>query len=67
VDPAFWLAAFTLARAHDARGDRTAARRSYEQALRLIGGDAERHEPLLEQIDPGDIAAACRARLEVLR
>jgi chemotaxis protein methyltransferase CheR len=66
VDPTFALAAFTLGRAHDARGDDTAARRAYEQALRTLDPDDDRHELLLQQVDLGDIAAACRARLGTL-
>jgi tetratricopeptide (TPR) repeat protein len=63
VDPSFGLAAFQLGRAHDAAGDGGAARRAYEQALRTLDPDDERHEPLLQQIDLEDVAAACRARL----
>jgi chemotaxis protein methyltransferase CheR len=67
VDPAFALAAFTLGRAHDALGDLAAARRSYQQALRTLEGSDERHEEILQQVDLGDVAAACRARLAALR
>ena len=63
VDPSFGLAAFQLGRAHDVRGDGRAARRSYEQALRTIDPGDERHRVILDQVDLGDIAAACRARL----
>jgi chemotaxis protein methyltransferase CheR len=62
-DAAFALAAFTLGRAHDELGDTTAARRAYRQALRTLDPDDERHEFMLQQVDIGDIAAACRARL----
>jgi chemotaxis protein methyltransferase CheR len=65
VDPGFGLAAFALGRAFDALGDAGAGRRAYEQALRTLDPDDSRHEALLQQIDLGDIAAACRARLEV--
>jgi chemotaxis protein methyltransferase CheR len=64
ADPAFCVAAFTLGRAYDALGDRTAARRAYVQALRSLDPNDHRHEPLLQQIDLADIAAACRARLD---
>ena len=64
ADPRFGLAAFTLGRAFDALGDGRAARRMYEQTLRTLDPDDSRHEALLQQIDMGDIAAACRARLE---
>jgi len=63
ADPAFALAAFTLGCAHDALGDKAAARRAYEQALRTLDPADDRHEPLLHQIDIGDIAAACQTRL----
>jgi len=62
-DPAFAVAAFSLGCAYDALGDRAAARRAYEQALRTIDPADNRHELLLQQIDLGDIAAACRTRL----
>lgn len=67
VDPSFALAAFTLGRAHDALGDAAAARRAYEQALRTIDPADDRHELLLQQVDLGDVASACRARLDALR
>jgi chemotaxis protein methyltransferase CheR len=67
IDPSFGLAAFKLGRAHDALGDVAAARRAYEQALRTIAPEDERHEVLLQQVDLGDVAAACRARLGALR
>ena len=67
ADPTFGLAAFTLARACDALGDRDAARRAYEQALRTLEPEDDRHELLLQQVDLGDVAAACRARLAALR
>lgn len=63
TDTAFALAAFTLGRAYDTLGDTAAARRAYQQALRTLDPDDNRHELLLQQIDIGDIAAACRARL----
>jgi chemotaxis protein methyltransferase CheR len=63
ADPAFWLAAFTLGRAHDALGDAPAARRAYERVLRTIDLADHRHELILQQVDIGDIAAACRLRL----
>ncbi|MGD0926380.1 MAG: CheR family methyltransferase [Streptosporangiaceae bacterium] len=62
-DARFALAAFTLGRAYDALGDTQAARRAYEQALRTLDPGDDRHEQMLQQIDIGDIAAACRARL----
>jgi chemotaxis protein methyltransferase CheR len=64
ADPPFGLAAFALGRAYDALGDRAAGRRAYQQALRLLDPGDDSREALLQQIDMGDIAAACRARLE---
>ena len=66
LDPTFGLAAFTLGRAHEATGDAGAARRAYQQALRTIDMADERHNHLLEQVDLGDVATACRARLATL-
>jgi chemotaxis protein methyltransferase CheR len=63
ADPAFSLAAFALGRAHDALGDSRAARRAYERVLRTLDPEDRRHELILQQVDIGDIAAACRARL----
>jgi len=63
LDAAFALAAFTLGRAYDTLGEAAAARRAYEQALRTLDPEDHRHEPILQQVDIGDIAAACRARL----
>jgi chemotaxis protein methyltransferase CheR len=63
TDASFALAAFTLGRSYDALGDGPAARRAYEQALRTLDPEDHRHELMLQQVDIGDIAAACRARL----
>jgi Tfp pilus assembly protein PilF len=63
VDPQFGLAAFKLGVAYDAVGDRQAGQRTFEQALRTLAPEEGRHERLLAQVDLGDIAAACRARL----
>jgi chemotaxis protein methyltransferase CheR len=63
ADPTFALAAFTLGRAFDALGDVAAARRAFEQVLRTLDPADHRHDPILAQVDLGDIAAACRARL----
>jgi len=63
ADSAFSLAAFTLGRAYDALGDTPAARRAYMQALRMLDAEDDRHELMLQQVDIGDIAVACRARL----
>ena len=63
TDATFALAAFVLGRSYDVLGDMPAARRAYEQALRTLDPEDHRHELLLQQVDIGDIAAACRARL----
>lgn len=64
LDPGFGLAAFELGRAHDARGDSRAARRAYERALRTLDPEDDRHRAILDQVDLGDVAAACAARLQ---
>lgn len=66
VDPAFALAAFQLGRAYDLLGDRPAARRAYEQALRTLSPDHERQRRLVADVDLADVAAACGARLAAL-
>jgi Tfp pilus assembly protein PilF len=63
ADGDFALAAFTLGRAFDALGDEPAALRSYRQALLTLNPDDDRHNLMLQQVDIGDIAAACRTRL----
>jgi chemotaxis protein methyltransferase CheR len=63
ADPAFGVAAFALASAYDVLGDRPAARRVYEQALRTIDPADDRHGALLEQIDLRNLTEACRLRL----
>ena len=63
ADPRFALAAFTLGRAYDVLGDALAARRSYQLALRTLDPADDRHRQMLQQVDIGDIAAACRVRL----
>jgi chemotaxis protein methyltransferase CheR len=67
IDPRFSLAAFTLGRAYDYLAEPRQARRAYEDALRSIDPDDDRHDELLRQVDLGDIAAACRARIAALR
>jgi chemotaxis protein methyltransferase CheR len=64
LDPSFGLAAFELGRAHDANEDPKAARRAYGQALRSLDAADDRHRAILDQIDLGDVAAACAARLQ---
>ena len=63
ADASFGLAAFTLGCAYAELGDDQAARRAYEQALRTLDPEDDRHRLMLQQVDIGDIAAACRAWL----
>ena len=65
VDAGFGLAYFTLGSAHEALGERTSARRAYEQALRTLRPD-ERHQQLLGEIDLHHVTAAARERLRSL-
>jgi chemotaxis methyl-accepting protein methylase len=65
VEPHFGLAAFKLGGAHEALGERPAARRAYRQALRALEPHA-RHEPFLGQIDLADVATAAQRRLDAL-
>jgi chemotaxis protein methyltransferase CheR len=67
VDPAFGLAAFQLGRAHEVRGDAAAAARAYDHALRTLEPGEGRHDAILDQVDLGDVAAACARRLKALR
>jgi chemotaxis methyl-accepting protein methylase len=67
VDPGFGLAAFTLGRAHEQSGDGAAAARAYEQTLRALNSEETRHTQILDQVDFGDVAAACAIRLRALR
>jgi chemotaxis protein methyltransferase CheR len=67
IDPSFSLAAFHLGRAQDLRGDGAAAVRAYRRALRTLDPNDERHRHLLERVNAGDIARACRTRLAAAR
>jgi chemotaxis protein methyltransferase CheR len=64
--PDFGLAAFKLARAHEALNDPEAARRAYVRALHGLRPDDPRDSALLDQVDLADIAIACRTRLAEL-
>jgi chemotaxis protein methyltransferase CheR len=68
LEPLLGLAAFQLGRAHEALGDRTAAERAYQQALRTFARDdvIELHEAVLGQVDITDIVLAVRMRLDAL-
>ena len=63
IDTGFALAAFTLGRAYDALGDEAAARRAYQRVLRTLDAADHRHDLILQQVDIGDIVAACHVRL----
>jgi chemotaxis protein methyltransferase CheR len=64
AEPRLGLAAFQLGRAYESLGNRSAARRAYEQALRTLEPDDDLHESLLGQVDLDDVTAAARTRLE---
>jgi chemotaxis methyl-accepting protein methylase len=68
LEPRLGLAAFQLGRAHEALGDRIAARRAYQQAERTFERDdvADLHEPVLGQVDLDDIILAVGMRLDAL-
>jgi chemotaxis protein methyltransferase CheR len=63
IDTRFALAAFTLGRAYDALGDEAAARRAYQRVLRTLDPADHRHDLILQQVDIGDVLAACHVRL----
>jgi chemotaxis methyl-accepting protein methylase len=63
VDGTFALAAFQLGRAYDALGQHSEASWAYRRALKTFDPHDRRHEWLLGQVDVGDLAGACRARL----
>ncbi|MDQ6607576.1 MAG: hypothetical protein M3Z06_13650, partial [Actinomycetota bacterium] len=65
ADPSSSLAAFHLARAHDALGERAPARRAYEQVLRTLDLDQEERS-VAQKRDLAAITAACQARLGAL-
>jgi len=66
LQPAFALAAFALGRAHDMLGRPDAAARAYAHGLRTLEHLPIVHPELLGDAAPGDLATACRARLEAL-
>ena len=67
LDPGFELAAFALGRAHEQAGEPVAARRRYEQALRMLGEQAAPGERLAGPIDAATVIDACEARLFALQ
>jgi chemotaxis protein methyltransferase CheR len=66
IDPNHSLAAFNLARAHDALGEHSAARRAYERTLRTLDQESPGDASASDQLERLDIAAACHARLREL-
>jgi Tfp pilus assembly protein PilF len=62
IDPECAIAAFQLARAHDARNDVAAARRSYWQALSLLEREGDEVAGVLRS----DLESVARARLGAL-
>jgi chemotaxis protein methyltransferase CheR len=63
ADSSFSVAAFQLGRAYDAAGNGAAALQAYGRALWTIDVEDQRHSFILDQVDIGDVASACRARL----
>jgi tetratricopeptide (TPR) repeat protein len=66
LDPEFELAAFALGRAHERVGETAAARRRYEQALRMLDARPAPGERLAGPIDAATVIDACEARLAAL-
>jgi chemotaxis protein methyltransferase CheR len=65
IDPTSGLAAFKLARAHEALGELGPARRVYRQALRTLELE-DKERPVSEARDLAEVTTACRARLQAL-
>jgi chemotaxis protein methyltransferase CheR len=66
AEPRSHLAAFQLGRAYELLGHHEAAHRAYTRALRESDSVSDPHEPLLDQVDVGEILAAAAARLDAL-
>jgi predicted TPR repeat methyltransferase len=66
LHPDFAVAAFKLARAHEALHDLASARRAYVRALRSLRPDDPAQAALLEQVHVADLVIACRKRLAEL-
>lgn len=66
LDPLFGLAAFKLARAQDALGEKDAARRTYARALKLLAADDARSRALADNVSLADVVHACTTRIAVL-
>jgi chemotaxis protein methyltransferase CheR len=67
IDPNFSLAAFNLARAHDALHEIQAAKRAYKQTLRTLDHSASDQTPAIDHSEQTDMTIACHARLRALR
>jgi chemotaxis protein methyltransferase CheR len=67
LDPGYELAAFALGRAHEKAGEPDAARRRYEQALRMLGVRPAPGERLAGPIDAATVIDACEARLVAIQ
>jgi chemotaxis methyl-accepting protein methylase len=67
LDPGHELAAFALGRAHEKSGEPDAARRRYEQALRMLGARPAPDDRLAGPIDAATVISACEARLLAIR
>jgi chemotaxis methyl-accepting protein methylase len=65
IDPTSGLAAFKLARAHEALGELGQARRVYRQALRTLELEIK-ERPVAEALGLAEVTTACRARLQAL-
>ena len=65
IDPTSGLAAFKLARAHESLGELGPAQRAYGQALRALQVEIT-DRPVAETRYLGEVATACRARLQAL-
>lgn len=66
IDPNFSLAAFNLARAHDALHEGKAAQRAYQQTLRTLDHSASSQTPALDRLEQTDMTIACHARIRAL-
>jgi len=66
ADPGFGVAAFELARVHEALGDRAAARQAYERALEALEAHDDEHLLLWDPADAAGVREACRHRLRAL-
>jgi chemotaxis protein methyltransferase CheR len=66
IDPNFALAAFKLACAHDALGEREPARRAYRRTLRTLDHGGAELAAYADRLDLLDMTVACQTRLREL-